>query len=70
MAEDAINDRKRIAPLKECSGYQPLMRAYVRRGLRQVIEALETSKLVASAQRLREQGVADETQLLALNETG
>lgn len=68
MPEDAINDLKRVAPLKGYSGYQALMRAYVGRGLREDLEALETSKLAAVVQRLREQGVAEETLQRALSE--
>ncbi len=70
MREDAINDLERFAPLKGCSGYQALIRACVGRGLREDIEALETSKPAALVHRLREHGVADETLQRALNETG
>lgn len=40
------------------------------RGLREDMEALETSKLAVLVQRLREQGAADETLQRALNELG
>ena len=36
MPEDVIDDLKRIAPQLGFSGYQPLIRAYIGQGLRQI----------------------------------
>ena len=41
--EDVIDDLKRIAPLLGFSGYQPLIRAYVSKGLRVDLERLEAT---------------------------
>ena len=43
MPEDVIADLKRIAQLKEFSGHQGLMRAYVGAGLRDDMERFEDS---------------------------
>lgn len=56
MPEDVIEDLKRIAPRLGFSGYQPLLRAYVGRGLRKDLEALELQsdlrRLIESLKRL------------------
>ena len=56
--EDVIDELKRMAPLLGFSGYQPLIRAYVGKGLRVDLERLEgadeVEKLVES---LRKHGV-------------
>jgi len=41
MADDVVEDLKRIAPRLGFSGYQPLMRAYIGQGLRQDLARLE-----------------------------
>lgn len=68
MPVDVMEDLKRIAPLKGFSGYQALMRAYVGAGLREDLERYEGSNLAAVMERLREQGVPEETLKKALRE--
>ena len=43
MPEDVIDDLKRIAPVPDFSGYQPLIRAYVGQGLRNDLERLDNA---------------------------
>ena len=57
MPEDVLEDLKRIAPLLGHSGYQPLMRAYVGRGLRDDLARLEDSDINALVASLRRRGV-------------
>jgi hypothetical protein len=62
MPEDVLEDLKRIAPMLGHSGYQPLMRAYVGRCLREDLARLEGSYNDALIDSLRRRGV-DETVL-------
>ena len=56
--EDVIDDLKRIAPLLGFSGYQPLIRAYVSKGLRYDLERLEAADEVERLiESLRKHGV-------------
>ena len=68
--EDVIDDLKRMAPLLGFSGYQPLIRAYVGKGLRVDLERLEgadeVEKLVES---LRKHGVDNAVIEAAISET-
>jgi hypothetical protein len=57
MPEDVVEDLKRVAPLLGHSGYQPLIRAYIGRGLRVDLERLEGSEIQALVESLRRQGV-------------
>ena len=57
MPEDVVEDLKYIAPLLGHSGYQPLMRAYVGRGLREDLARLEDSEVHALVASLRRSGV-------------
>ena len=57
MPEDVVEDLKHIAPLLGHSGYQPLMRAYVGRGLREDLARLEDSEVQALVASLRRRGV-------------
>ena len=57
MPEDVLEDLKRVAPALGHSGYQPLIRAYVGRGLRVDLERLEGSELEALIANLRRRGV-------------
>jgi hypothetical protein len=41
MPQDVVEDLKRVAPRLGFSGYQPLIRAYVGKGLRADLERLE-----------------------------
>jgi hypothetical protein len=45
---DVIEDLERVAPLQGFSGYQPLVRAYVRQGLRTDLERLENDTVAAN----------------------
>ena len=57
IPEDVIDDLKRIAPSLGHSGYQPLIRAYIGKGLRQDLARLEESELDALVASLRRRGV-------------
>lgn len=57
MPADVVEDLKRIAPLRGCSGYQSLLRAYVGAGLREDLERFEGSPLTRLIDKLREEGV-------------
>ena len=57
MPVDVLDDLKRIAPMLGHSGYQPLMRAYVGRGLREDLARLEDSEVHALVASLRRSGV-------------
>ena len=61
MPEDIVTDLKKIAPLKGFGGYQGLMRAYVGSGLREDMEQLEDSAVAQLLDKLREEGVSEET---------
>jgi hypothetical protein len=61
MPEDIVEDLKRVAPFKGFSGYQALMRAYVGVGLREDMERLEGSAIAKLLEKLREDGVPEET---------
>lgn len=68
MPEDVLDDLKRIAPLLGHSGYQPLMRAYVGRGLREDLARLEESEVDALVNSLRRRGVDEALLAKALSE--
>jgi hypothetical protein len=70
MPADGVEDLKRIAPWKGFSGYQALIRAYVGAGLREDEdrERYETPDLAAVLERLRQQGVPEETLKKALQQ--
>ncbi len=61
MPEDVLQELKRVAPALGHSGYQPLMRAYVGRGLRQDLARLEASEVHALVASLRRRGVDEAT---------
>lgn len=61
MPEDVVSDLKKVAPLKGFSGYQGLLRAYVGAGLREDMERLEGSAVAQLIEKLRENGVPEET---------
>ncbi len=58
---DVIDDLKDVAPALGYSGYQPLIRAYVGRGLRKDLEKLDRSPGQALAESLRKRGMSDST---------
>ena len=59
IPEDVIDDLKDIAPALGYSGYQPLIRAYIGRGLRKDLEKLDRSPGQALAESLRKRGMSD-----------
>jgi predicted transcriptional regulator len=61
IPEDVIDDLKDIAPALGYSGYQPLIRAYIGRGLRKDLEKLDRSPGQALAESLRKRGMSDST---------
>jgi len=65
---DVLDDLKRVAPLLGFSGYQPLIRAYVGRGLRTDLEQLETDPVTALVESLKRHGVSAEVLQEALAE--
>lgn len=69
MPEDVIEDLKEIAPTMGFSGYQPLIRAYIGRGLREDLFMLEDSRLQGLTESLRAQGVADEVIAQAMQDS-
>jgi hypothetical protein len=58
MPEDVVDNLKRIAPLLGFSGYQPLIRAYVGRGMRADLERLESNTVTALVDSLKRHGVS------------
>jgi len=60
MPEDVLADLKRVAPLLGYSGYQPLMRAYIGRGLREDMEKLDGAPIARLVEALRHQFVPDD----------
>jgi len=69
MPEDVVDDLKRIAPLLGFSGYQPLIRAYVGRGMRADLERLESDTVTALVDSLKRHGVSAQVIEEALAET-
>lgn len=59
IPEDVIEDLKDIAPALGYSGYQPLIRAYIGRGLRKDLEKLDSSRTQALAESMRKRGMSD-----------
>jgi hypothetical protein len=65
---DVLDDLKRVAPLRDFSGYQPLIRAYVGQGLRADLEQLESDLVTALVESLKRHGVSEEVLQEALAE--
>jgi hypothetical protein len=61
IPEDVIDDLKDIAPALGHSGYQPLIRSYIGRGLRKDLEKLDRSPGQALTESLRKRGMSDST---------
>jgi len=59
VPEDVIEDLKRIAPSLGFSGYQPLMRAYIGKGLRADLARLESDPIPQLVESLRRRGVSE-----------
>lgn len=68
MPVDVVEDLKHIASALGHSGYQPLMRAYVGRGLREDLVRLEDSEVNALVASLRRRGVDEALLAKALSE--
>jgi hypothetical protein len=69
MPEDVVDDLKRVAPMKGFSGYQALLRAYVGAGLRDDLERFDKSDVARLIEKLRENGVSEDTLNKAAAET-
>lgn len=69
MPEDVVEDLKRVAPVLGHSGYQPLIRAYIGRGLREDLARLEGSELDVLVASLRRRGIDEAVLTKALAET-
>lgn len=59
LPEDVIDDLKDIAPTLGFSGYQPLARTYIARGLSNDLIRLDQNKNHILAQSLRKHGVSE-----------
>jgi hypothetical protein len=68
MPVDVVEDLKSVAPALGYSGYQPLLRAYVGRGLREDLARLEDSEVDALVASLRRRGVDEALLEKALSE--
>ena len=69
MPEDVVEDLKRVAPTVGFAGYQPLIRAYIGKGLRIDLARLGEGSVPRSIASLKRQGVADRLIQQALAET-
>ena len=70
MPGDVVDDLKRVAPRLGFSGYQPLLRAYVGRGLRADLARLEDGPVGALVSSLRRSGVDEALLQEALDAAG
>jgi hypothetical protein len=70
MPADVVEDLKRVSSPLGFSGYQPLIRAYVGRGLRADLDRLEGSAVEALIASLRRRGVDEAVLARAMAETG
>ncbi len=69
MPLDVLNDLKQVAPALGFSGYQPLIRAYVGRGLREDRARLDGSEVDDLVASLRRRGIDEAVLTKALAET-
>ena len=60
LPEDVIEELKRIAPMLGMSGYQPLIRFYVGKGLRESLAVLHGGQWERLAEALRRRGMSEE----------
>ncbi len=60
VPEDVIDDLKRVAPMLGMTGYQPLIRFYIGKGLRDSLVELHGSQWERLAEVLRQRGMDDE----------
>ncbi|MHB1359559.1 MAG: hypothetical protein ACYCWC_08270 [Rhodocyclaceae bacterium] len=59
LPEDVIEELKRVAPMLGMSGYQPLIRFYIGKGLRESLTELHGSQWERLADVLRKRGMDD-----------
>jgi len=59
MHEDVVDDLKRISKNMGFTGYQPLMRAFIGKCLREELEKLENDPLQKFVRALKRQGIKD-----------
>ncbi|MGE0031406.1 MAG: hypothetical protein AB7T20_09845 [Steroidobacteraceae bacterium] len=69
MPEDVVDDLKFVAPALGFSGYQPLIRAYVGRGLREDLERLDGYGPQSLIENLRRHGIDESVLAQAIAET-
>ena len=69
MPEDVVEDLKRVAPTLGFAGYQPLIRAYIGKGLRTDLARLDEASVPRLIASLKRRGVADSLIRQALAET-
>lgn len=69
MPEDVVDDLKFVAPALGFSGYQPLIRAYVGRGLREDLDRLGGYGQESLVESLRRRGIDATLLAEALAET-
>lgn len=60
LPEDVIDDLKKIAPMLGMSGYQPLIRFFIGKGLRESMVELHGSQWERLADVLRQRGMDDD----------
>ena len=68
LPKDVLEDLAEIAPMLGFSRAEPLMRAYIARGLRQDIDRLQGTEMASLTESLRKQGVSDEVISAAVSE--
>jgi len=59
MPEDVVEDLQRVAPTLGSAGYQPLIRAYIGKGLRRDLARLNEGSVPWLIASLKRKGVAD-----------
>jgi hypothetical protein len=69
MPEDVVEDLKRVAPILGFAGDQPLIRAYIGKGLRIDLARLDEGSAPRLITSLKRKGVADSLIQQALAET-
>jgi hypothetical protein len=70
MSDDIVEELKRVAPTLGFSGYQPLIRAYIGKGLRLDLARLEERSVPRLIASLKRRGVAENLIRKALADTG
>jgi hypothetical protein len=70
ISERVIEDLKEIAPMLGMSGYQALIKLYIRQGLRKDLQKLPGTHVAVLTESLRKRGVKDEDISAAIEEAG